>query len=71
MNEKEDARALQRFIALDINKHYCVIAGGPGMPGDDSASARGTCRLGRVAEEEPAEHRLCGDRIDKDIYDLL
>jgi transposase len=27
MNEKEDARAPQRYIALDIHKHYCVIAG--------------------------------------------
>lgn len=27
MNAKEDARPLQRYIALDIHKHYCVIAG--------------------------------------------
>jgi len=27
MNEDRDTRALRRYVALDIHKHYCVIAG--------------------------------------------
>jgi transposase len=27
MNEQEDTRALRRYLALDIHKHYCVVAG--------------------------------------------
>ena len=27
MSEEENARALRRYVALDIHKHYCVVAG--------------------------------------------
>jgi hypothetical protein len=27
MSEEENARTLRRYVALDIHKHYCVVAG--------------------------------------------
>ncbi|MCI0554591.1 MAG: hypothetical protein L0287_26885, partial [Anaerolineae bacterium] len=27
MNEDGDTRVLRRYVALDIHKHYCVVAG--------------------------------------------
>jgi len=57
MNEEIDTRTLRRYVALDIHKHYCVIAAvdreGRVVLHPVRVDCRlAACRSGRVAEEE-------------------
>ena len=68
MKEENDARTSRRYLALDIHKQYCVIAGvdreGRVMLQPVRVDCRlAACRSGRVAEEESADKRSGGDRI--------
>ena len=61
MNEDGNTRVMKRYVALDIHKHYCVIAGvdreGQGAA---PAGACGARRSGRVAKEEFGSTRSGG-----------
>ena len=65
MSRDGNTRASGRYMALDIHKHYCVIAGvgrdGRVVLQSVRVDCRfAACRSGRMAEEEFAFHGSCG-----------
>ena len=62
MSEEENARTPRRYVALDIHKYYCVVAGVNRDGQVVLQPVRVDCRIaacgpGRVVEKEPAKDR--------------